>query len=122
MSETLQLPYDIVYTVVFLSGRQFARLQSWVGRPTEHTVHGDNGGMQKRRRDWRERMNAEQRSIRLTTPSSAVRATEDDITWIRKTIANRHGGGYQSHIAFIFEDTHPAFTGVAILPRRRPNR
>ena len=110
---------DVVFTEIYLAPRNYALLREWVNRPVAKTKHGHNGGMQRRRLDWRDRMDAIHRSVRLTTHSSFERGTVDDMTWIARTIINRNGGGYQTRIAEIFEDTHPLFTGLPIKPRSR---
>ena len=112
-------PRDVVYTKVFLNQPAWSLLLEWVSRPTLNTVHGDGGGMQKRRLDWAARMSETERSILLTTHSSQLRKTMDDVSWIARQIINQHAGGFQSRVAKIFTNTHPAFTGLHIKPRKK---
>lgn len=112
-------PIDIVYTKVFLTQRQWSLLFEWCNRDATYTVNGNGGGMQKRRLDWLSRMDKAERSILLTTGSTAVRRTTDDMTWIRNTIINRLAGGFQMRISNIFCDTHPTFSNLPIKPRKR---
>lgn len=112
-------PIDVVLTKIFFDPRQWALLLEWVTRPTAHTKHGDGGGMQKRRCDGASRMNEAERSLLLTTHSSPVRKTKDDVSWIAATIINQRAGGFQWRVARIFTGTHPAFVGLSIQPRKR---
>ena len=69
------------------------------------------GGYQGRKRKWRTRINEPLRSIELDP---------DDIEWIRRQIANRKGGGWQSKVANIFRGQHKLFTRIRTKPRKRP--
>lgn len=75
-----------------------------------------NGGYQDRQADWREGMNYRSRSIRLLRVRRRPRQI-DDVSHIRRQIANKHGGGWQHHVHDIFVNTHLFFTGIEILPR-----
>ena len=114
----IQQPRDYVMTEVFLSPPQFARLLEWITRSVAHTKHKATGGFRQRRVDWASRLNATRCSILLTTHSSSMRRTMDDVSWIQRTIMNQHAGGFETRIARIFENTHPSFTDLPVKPRQ----
>jgi hypothetical protein len=114
----ISAPRDVVFTDVQLDDERFDLLSDWISRPTSATKNGDVGGFQQRRIDWAERLNARDKTIRLTTHSSHERKTLDDIAWIARTIINRRGGGYQARVAKIFDGMHPSFTGPEPKPRK----
>jgi|SRR5215831_543214 len=103
------------FTLVHLSPRQWARLTELWNRPKKKH---ETGGYQDRLDDWKAGANPMQRTVLLCHAKRNPRR-DDDMTWVVHQIENKHGGGWQKHIAFVFEDSHPRFTGLTIRPRKR---
>jgi len=103
------------FTLVHLSPRQWARLTDlWSRPPKKHS----SGGYQDRLAAWKVSANPVNRTVLLR--HAKIRPDrDDDMTWIEHQIINKHGGGWQGHIAFCFEDSHPRFTGLPVKPKRR---
>jgi len=103
------------FTLVHLAPRQWARLNELWSRPRGKNA---SGGYQDRLDAWKATANPTYRTVLLC--HARIRPDrDDDMTWIEHQIINKHGGGWQGHIAFCFEDSHPRFSGLPVKPKRR---
>lgn len=92
------------WTRVYLDEHQWARLCDLV----RYVREAGSGGWQNRITLWTGRMDHVHRSIVLSHQCQGSQRLSD-IESIRAQIRNRHGGGFQSHIASIFAGTYDGF-------------
>jgi hypothetical protein len=88
-----------------LEPRRFALLTAF--------AHDDRltGGYRAHAIKWRGALDEADRTVRLDA---------DDVAFIQRQIVNREGGGWQHRVANIFVNTCAPFTGLACLPRKKP--
>lgn len=76
-----------------------------------------SGGWQNRLSDWAQALDHDDRSIALDH-RRGPRGRLDDLTWIKRQIADRDRGGWQRKIAEVFTDTLWMFEGIEAKPRK----
>lgn len=102
------------FTLVTLSPRAWARLADlWSRPPGIHT----SGGFQDRVAAWKATSDPAGRTVWLSHTASGRRTS--DMTFIANAITGKLQGGWQAHIARIFEDAHAQFSNLPIRPKRR---
>ena len=115
---------DNTFLRVALAPRPWSLLEAFNSVPDK--FHKD-GGLQLYRRKWKEQIDSRLRvagidrwgrgSLPRTNPELCyLDLDEVDVAFVRRTIGNAHGGGFQSKIAAIFTDAVPEFANI---PRSR---
>jgi len=103
------------FTLVHLKPRGWAKLVDLWSRPNKKNP---SGGFQDRLAAWKASANQMQHTVLLSHARTNPRRT-DDMTFIIHSIEGKLQGGWQGHIAEVFEDSHPKFTGLTVRPRKR---